>query len=125
MASTGYLREKESKIMIEFIENNTAISKKTINDILKWLDKTLYTTGCGYDMYSIFDTLEEDTELISYLSENNKQNLYDILVEISEQAEYSFTWPEEVREDLWNHGILTDDNTNETEEDPQPSAICK
>ena len=112
--------EKESKIMIEFIENNTSISKKTINDVLNWLDKTLYTTGCGYDMHSIFDTLEEDTELISYLSNDNKQRLHDILVEISEEAEYSFTWPEEVLEDLWEHHIIKEDDVKETEEDPQP-----
>ena len=124
MASTGYLREKESKIMIEFIENNTAITKKTIYDILNWLDNKLYTTGCGYDMDAMFDTLEVDTEFISYLSNDNKQRLCDILVEITEETEYGFTWPEEVLYDLWEHHIITTEDIHdpeqENDDDPQP-----
>ena len=121
--STGYMTEKDTKCMIQFITENPSISKKTIHNFLNWMDNTLYTTGCGYDPDVIFDRLEDETNIISHLSQRDRRKLYDVFVVISELAEYSFTWPEFVSHDLWEHNIITKadlEEEGETETDPQP-----
>ena len=117
------MTEKDTKCMIQFITENPSISKKTIHNFLNWMDNTLYTTGCGYDPDVIFDRLEDETNIISHLSQRDRRKLYDVFVVISELAEYSFTWPELVSHDLWEHNIITKadlEEEGETETDPQP-----